>query len=786
MSIKNARKMSHHDFLPSQKLLYIDFKEITKLQKIKNIFSLLVLSLCLLLSYDIFAGTFIEADAEITHIVDGDTLEVLFPGETEVERIRILGIQATEIRFQTPGTPNDCYADEAAQRLAELTGGVGASIRLKSLFLDSENRGRLARHIFKVNADGTETNISLQLLEEGFVLPFPNESENSFNIDYMRAASNAIDQNIGIWTGDNCNSPTNSEEYNLKLWVNPDSEGDDETNLRGEWVKIQNNGTEVADISGWWLRDTALNFYRFPAGVNIQAGEILTIHGGTGVNTSNKLFWGNTEPLFDNFGDGAFLHDYLDDSAIPDDDIYPKGNIKAFSLFPCSQNCTDPLQGKITIDAVYDAEGDDSENLNGEVIRIKNISNTSINLKDYLIHSLPVGSDIYHVVEDTILQQGETFKLFIGSGQDSTLTKYWNKTLPVLDNTNDKVWVHTFDSRLIAEFAWPCVENCENPLQGKIRLSPNFDAIGDDSLNPNGEWITISNISNQAINLKNYFLNSLPAGSDRYFFENDTYILAGDFIRVFVGSGVDTNKNKFWGKTAGILSNESDQIWLSTLDNQTVAITDVPCNTACNYNGLIQITSVNPDAEGSDIDNPNGEWVVLTNMTRHPVNLRDYKLTVRYHHYNFMDDTILEPQQELTLYIGSGVDTNNNKYWGKGIGILLNSGDLVNLYTPERVLVHCYGWGSMSDNCSNILDSDGDGTVNSLDNDDDDDGLTDANEISRDTDPINSDTDGDGINDGDEVSNGTDPLVDESSVIKPASSNKFNKIFPVIYDLLNE
>ncbi len=56
------------------------------------------------------------------------------------------------------------------------------------------------------------------------------------------------------------------------------------------------------------------------------------------------------------------------------------------------------------------------------------------------------------------------------------------------------------------------------------------------------------------------------------------------------------------------------------------------------------------------------------------------------------------------------------------------------------------------------IDTDGDGIVNSLDNDDDNDGLSDILEATYGTDPLNTDTDGDGISDSDEIAQGTDPL----------------------------
>lgn len=61
-------------------------------------------------------------------------------------------------------------------------------------------------------------------------------------------------------------------------------------------------------------------------------------------------------------------------------------------------------------------------------------------------------------------------------------------------------------------------------------------------------------------------------------------------------------------------------------------------------------------------------------------------------------------------------------------------------------------------------DTDNDGIKNNCDTDDDNDGLSDTEESTKGTDPLNPDTDGDGINDGTEIAKGSDPLTPETTV----------------------
>lgn len=65
-------------------------------------------------------------------------------------------------------------------------------------------------------------------------------------------------------------------------------------------------------------------------------------------------------------------------------------------------------------------------------------------------------------------------------------------------------------------------------------------------------------------------------------------------------------------------------------------------------------------------------------------------------------------------------------------------------------------------------DTDGDGIPNSIDTDDDNDGLSDIEEALYGTDPLRHDTDGDGVSDGQEVSDGSNPL-DRGSFISRGS-----------------
>ena len=252
-------------------------------------------------------------------------------------------------------------------------------------------------------------------------MPFPIESENTYDEKYGIAAQNAKDQELGLWSSTNhCNSDANSEGTSFELYINYDAPGDDRYNLSGEWVSVKNTSGKTVDISGWVMNQKGHEYFYFPNGTILSNNEKVTIYGGQGNNTGNTLYWGNTSTLFDNYADGIYLFDYLDASASPSDAYYPRGNLKASLQYPCFGNCSDPLQGKISLKVNYDAPGDDNQNPNGEWIAITNISSNDINLKNYSVYSLPEGSNSYLFQEDTIVHSDEILYLYI---------RDWNMTL---------------------------------------------------------------------------------------------------------------------------------------------------------------------------------------------------------------------------------------------------------------------------------------------------------------------------------------------------------------------
>ncbi|ODR81510.1 nuclease [Haladaptatus sp. W1] len=92
--------------------------------------------------------------------------------------------------------------------------------------------------------------------------------------------------------------------------IHEDAAGNDNNNLNDEYVVFENPGTGSIDLSGWTVEDEAAHTYAFPSGFTLDAGAQVTLHTGTGSDTSSDLYWGNTgTAIWNNGGDTVSVYD---------------------------------------------------------------------------------------------------------------------------------------------------------------------------------------------------------------------------------------------------------------------------------------------------------------------------------------------------------------------------------------------------------------------------------------------------------------------------------------------
>jgi micrococcal nuclease len=213
-------------------------------------------------------------------IVDGDTI-ILSDGR----KVRYIGIN-------TPERDQFFYAEatDFNRRLVD-----GEEIRLEFDSVQEDEFGRTLAYVFV-----GDIFVNLEMIRAGWALFYDDPDNNRFDELLSKTLSAAKKNHVGMW-----------QESLYKIAISEvmaDPPGEDEKNLNKEWVLLQNTGKEPIPMKGFILKDQSNHRYVFPEFTLKINGEV-KIHTGTGKNTSETLYWGSDEPIWNNSGDTAFLYD---------------------------------------------------------------------------------------------------------------------------------------------------------------------------------------------------------------------------------------------------------------------------------------------------------------------------------------------------------------------------------------------------------------------------------------------------------------------------------------------
>ncbi|HEX2085644.1 MAG TPA: lamin tail domain-containing protein [Solirubrobacteraceae bacterium] len=265
--------------------------------------------------------------AKVVHVHDGDTIEATVRGRAL--RVRITGIQAMEQSVYSSFAARrrgECHAVAATNRLEQLVRGSRGVVRLAAQDPRSRSGKRRRRSVAVRDGRGGWRDVGHVLVAEGHALWLTNPVEWAWNAAYAAAAERAAAERRRLWHADACGAgPSAGAELDLR--VNWDADGVDVANPNGEWIRVVNrSGREVA-LGGWWVRDSALRRYTFPAWASVAANDAVTVRVGPGDASGNVFHWGLREPAFENpagdgraVGDGAYLFD-------------PDGDLRAFAIY---------------------------------------------------------------------------------------------------------------------------------------------------------------------------------------------------------------------------------------------------------------------------------------------------------------------------------------------------------------------------------------------------------------------------------------------------------------------
>jgi len=219
---------------------------------------------------------------KVIRIIDGDTFEI-----EGGKKVRLIGINTPE-----SGQP---YYEEATDELKEHI--LDKEVRLEKDVSDTDQYGRLLRYVYL-----NDTFVNLEMVKAGLATAYEYEPDTKYSEELKAAEKEAKEARLGMWV------PT---EVDYDIFIQSfhyDAVGSDDRNLNDEYVVFVNNGSESIVMNEWTVRDDSNNQYKFPD-FTLNVNSNVTLHTGSGSDTSEQLYWGKGEPVWNNRGDTLILRD---------------------------------------------------------------------------------------------------------------------------------------------------------------------------------------------------------------------------------------------------------------------------------------------------------------------------------------------------------------------------------------------------------------------------------------------------------------------------------------------
>jgi endonuclease YncB( thermonuclease family) len=228
-----------------------------------------------------------------------------------------------------------------------------------------------------------------------------------------------------------------------------------------------------------------------------------------------------------------------------------------------------------------------------------------------------------------------------------------------------------------------------------LGVSVNWDADGNDHVNPSGEWVEVANHDPvNPVALGGWQVRDATLA--RYTFPAHATIPPGGTVTVNVGREGDSQTVFPWGRRGPAFENAThgenamgDGAYLFDPLGNVRAAMIYPCRNACS-DPLEGALAVSADPTGWR------ESVTVTNTTAGPVALDPYVLKARPYSYHFGPGSVLQPSESMRISVRGAPedDTPLRKHWGLARRILRDDGGVVFLSTYTDIIVGCAAWGA--------------------------------------------------------------------------------------------
>ena len=221
-----------------------------------------------------------------------------------------------------------------------------------------------------------------------------------------------------------------------------------------------------------------------------------------------------------------------------------------------------------------------------------------------------------------------------------------------------------------------------------LKVWVNWDPHGVDQADVNNEWVKIQNLGSSAVPLGRWWMRD--SGLRRLTFPRGTVLRPGATITVHDGHGARSSDEFFWGLGVPVFQNIGDGAYLFDPQGDLRAYMVYPCVVAC--------TDPNQGALKVSAQLRGHQYVLIENVSSHPVNLYGYELRAPGWPYDFGPNSVLQPGQTMRVDLDGATaqDSALDRHWGTPYPFLHPRGDTIRVQTFNDITIGCAAWGGAS------------------------------------------------------------------------------------------
>lgn len=255
--------------------------------------------------------------------------------------------------------------------------------------------------------------------------------------------------------------------------------------------------------------------------------------------------------------------------------------------------------------------------------------------------------------------------------------------LPSGDNSEEPVYTLTVeaDSPVTLERAWEDASTTREPTDGVVEFSvvtgeytlsaEGYEDVG--VMVENDRVVTMSPEEEQDVTITVTDEENIPIEGASVEVDDETKETNEDGTVQF--SLID-------GEYGVSVSVEGYQDESTTIDidseNDTFSVSLEESNSNGGGPASLVVSNIHAEAAGDDHENLNDEYIELTNEGSSAITMTGWTLSDEANHvYDFPAGFTLEPDDSVTIYTGSGSDSDTQLYWNSGSAVWNNTGDMI-------------------------------------------------------------------------------------------------------------